>query len=119
MANPDPHHEGEWTVYHCVANDFNRFFVNFSSVDVFVSDINWNDSGSTGIVHTTLGASGTEGGILFGVNDGLLNWLTSTNPDSPDHFDFSNPFEAVCVTGDSFQEDNTGGYHMHVREHRG
>ncbi len=117
MANPEAHNEGGWTVFHCVANDFNRFQINYASVDIFVSNINWNDSGNTGIQHTTLGLPGTEGGIQFGVNNGTLNWLTSTDPNSPDHYDYQHAFEAVCVTGDSYQEDNTGGYYIHVRPH--
>jgi hypothetical protein len=117
MANPNGHPDGEWIVYNCVANDFNRFQVDWTKVDVFVSDVNWNDSGNTGKQWTSLGPPGTESGIQFGVNNGPLNWLTSTDPHSPDHFSYDHAFLAVCVTGDSYQQDNTGGYRIHVRRH--
>jgi hypothetical protein len=119
MANPqaEPDGGGGWVKYGCVASEFNRFNVGSGHVDIFVSNINWNDSGNTGHQFTTLGASGSENGIQFGVNNGPLNWLTSTDRNNPDHFTYDHAFEAVCVTGDSHQEDNTGGYWIHIRAH--
>jgi hypothetical protein len=119
MANPHAEQDGGggWVKYACVANDFNRFNTGAAKVDIFVSDINWNDSGNTGQQFTTLGVPGSHSGIQFGVNDGTLNWLTSTDRNNPDHFTYDHAFEAVCVTGDHYQQDNTGGYYIHIRPH--
>jgi hypothetical protein len=106
-----------WTQVACSARGWNHLPIAASlgtDVDVYVSAISWTTPHDT---ITTLGPPGSGTGILFGISGVAGLWLTAINEKEPQrYFGFTQGGTLATVVGDSYSEDNEGGYVLNFRK---